>query len=161
MNHRATRHIVAVGRTGSSHRSRELVQSDQTFRMPALHLADAKAIGGGRVHMYELTWDSPNNGGALGACHGFEAPQLFGTYDRHLGPLLLGPEPPAEARERSQRRCARPGELSRRPEIRAGPHTIRTDGSSACSMCTRKPPPIPRRRLAASGSTTPSVRCRC
>ncbi|WP_216912258.1 hypothetical protein [Nocardia noduli] len=30
----------------------ELVQFDQMFHMPALHLADARAAGSGRVHMY-------------------------------------------------------------------------------------------------------------
>lgn len=81
----------------------EIVQSDHLFRMPAVHLADAQADAGGRVHVYELTWSSPGNGGALGACHGLDAPLLFGTYGAHLGPLLLGPEPPAETREISAR----------------------------------------------------------
>lgn len=75
----------------------EIVQSDNQFRMPALHLAEAQATAGGRAYMYELTWSSPNNGGALGACHGLESPLLFGTYGAHLGPLLLGAEPPAAA----------------------------------------------------------------
>ena len=37
----------------------QLVQSDWQYRMPALHLADAQAAGGGRVHLYELTWPAP------------------------------------------------------------------------------------------------------
>jgi para-nitrobenzyl esterase len=81
----------------------ELVQTDWLFRMPTLHLAEAQVAGGGRAHVYELTWTAPGNGGALGACHGLESPLLFGTLDAHLGPLLLGPEPSAEAKALSAR----------------------------------------------------------
>ncbi|MDT3439435.1 carboxylesterase family protein [Pseudofrankia sp. BMG5.37] len=76
----------------------ELVQSDWLFRMPALHLADAQTAAGGRAHLYELAWAAPGSGGALGACHGLDGPLVFGTFDAHLGPLLLGPEPSDEAR---------------------------------------------------------------
>jgi para-nitrobenzyl esterase len=77
----------------------ELVQSDWLFRMPTLRLAEAQAAGGGRAYLYELAWQSPGNGGALGACHGLDGPLLFGTYDAHLGPLAIGPEHTAAARE--------------------------------------------------------------
>ncbi|MFI6953619.1 carboxylesterase/lipase family protein [Nocardia sp. NPDC050408] len=79
----------------------ELVQTDWLFRMPALHLADAQAAGGGRAYMYELTWHAPGNGGVLRACHGLDGPLLFAAFGAQLGPLLLGPEPSAEARELS------------------------------------------------------------
>ncbi|WP_040831286.1 carboxylesterase/lipase family protein [Nocardia jiangxiensis] len=79
----------------------ELVQSDNQYRMPAVHLADGQAAAGGRVHMYELTWSAPNNGGVFGACHALDETLLFGTYGTHLGPLLLGPKPPAEAEQLS------------------------------------------------------------
>ncbi|HEX6351514.1 carboxylesterase/lipase family protein [Actinophytocola sp.] len=74
----------------------ERVQSDWLFRMPTLRLAEAQVAGGGRAHLYELTWPAPGAGGHLGACHGLDLPLLFGTTDADLGPLLLGPEPPAE-----------------------------------------------------------------
>ncbi|MEV0623895.1 carboxylesterase family protein [Nonomuraea sp. NPDC050404] len=77
----------------------ERVQSDWLFRMPTLHLAEAQAAGGGRAHLYELTWQSPGSGGALRACHGLDGPLLFGTYDAHLGPAAIGGEGVAEARE--------------------------------------------------------------
>jgi para-nitrobenzyl esterase len=73
----------------------ERVRSDHLFRMPTLRLAEAQASGGGRAHLYELTWPAP--GGGFGACHGLDLPLLFGTTDADLGPLLLGPEPPPEA----------------------------------------------------------------
>jgi para-nitrobenzyl esterase len=72
----------------------ERVQSDWLFRMPTLRLAQAQAAGGGRAHLYELTWPAP--AGQFGACHGLDLPLLFGTTDADLGPLLLGAEPPAE-----------------------------------------------------------------
>ncbi|MDX3530413.1 carboxylesterase family protein [Streptomyces sp. ID05-39B] len=82
----------------------ERVQSDWLFRMPSLHLAEAQVAGGGRAHVYELTWPAPGMGGALGACHGLDIPLLFGTYDADLGNLLFaGAEVTEEARTLSAR----------------------------------------------------------
>jgi para-nitrobenzyl esterase len=75
----------------------ELVQTDWLFRMPTLHLAQAQIAGGGRAHLYDLTWQSPGTNGLLRACHGLDGPLLFGTYDAHLGPIAIGPEHTAEA----------------------------------------------------------------
>jgi para-nitrobenzyl esterase len=79
----------------------ERVRSDWLFRMPTLRLAEAQAAGGGRAHLYELTWPAPGAGGQFGACHGLDIPLLFGTTDADLGPLLLGQEPPAETEKLS------------------------------------------------------------
>ncbi|MYT06660.1 MULTISPECIES: carboxylesterase family protein [Streptomyces] len=77
----------------------ERVQTDWLFNMPSLRLAEAQSAGGGRVHVYELTWSAPAFGGALGACHGLDIPLLFGTYDADLGNLLFaGTGVPDEAR---------------------------------------------------------------
>ncbi|MFF5368078.1 carboxylesterase/lipase family protein [Streptomyces sp. NPDC013187] len=82
----------------------ERVQTDWLFSMPTLHLAEAQRAGGGRAHVYELTWPAPGNGGALGACHGLDIPLLFGTYGADLGLLLFaGAEPSAEALALSSR----------------------------------------------------------
>ncbi|MFE8963229.1 carboxylesterase/lipase family protein [Streptomyces iakyrus] len=82
----------------------ERVQTDWLFNMPSLHLAEAQSAGGGRAHVYELTWAAPGNGGALGACHGLDIPLLFGTYGADLGLLLFaGAEPSAEALSLSSR----------------------------------------------------------
>ena len=78
----------------------ERVQSDWLFHMPSLHLAEAQVAGGGRAHVYELTWPAPAGGGVMGACHGLDIPLLFGTFDADLGMLLFdrsGPPPEAEA----------------------------------------------------------------
>ncbi|MFF4061003.1 carboxylesterase/lipase family protein [Streptomyces sp. NPDC001668] len=77
----------------------ERVQTDWLFALPSLRLAEAQVAGGGRAHLYELTWSAPGFGGALGACHGLDVPLLFGTYDADLGMLLFaGTGVPDEAR---------------------------------------------------------------
>ncbi|WP_405768130.1 carboxylesterase family protein [Streptomyces sp. NBC_00080] len=77
----------------------ERVQSDWLFHIPSLRLAEAQVAGGGRAHVYELTWPAPGAGGTLGACHGLDIPLLFGTYAADLGNLLFaGAEVTDEAR---------------------------------------------------------------
>ncbi|MHC3469150.1 carboxylesterase/lipase family protein [Streptomyces sp. 7R007] len=119
------------------------VQTDWLFSMPSLGLAEAQVAGGGRAHVYELTWPAPGAGGALGACHGLDIPLLFGTYEADLGALLFaGSGVPEEARALSERfraswtAFARSGDpgwpsydpgrrlvqvLDARPEVRAYP----------------------------------------
>ncbi|MET7476322.1 carboxylesterase family protein [Streptomyces sp. NPDC005648] len=82
----------------------ERVQTDWLFGMPSLKLAEAQVAGGGRAHLYELTWSAPGNDGALGACHGLDIPLLFGTFEADLGLLLFaGSGVPKEAEELSAR----------------------------------------------------------
>ena len=76
----------------------ELVHSYWLFRMPSLHLAEAQAAAGGRVHVYELTWQAPGMGGGFGACHGLDVPLVFGNLDRGQTATLIGSPPSAEAR---------------------------------------------------------------
>jgi len=75
----------------------ELVHSDWLFRMPTLHLAQAQTAGGGRVHVFELTWPAPGLGGVLGACHGLDIPLVFGNLDRGQPAMLIGESPTPEA----------------------------------------------------------------
>lgn len=56
--------------------------------------------------MYELTWATPVNGGALGACHGLDVPLTFGALGDAgggLGGMLMGPTPLPEAEALSAR----------------------------------------------------------
>jgi para-nitrobenzyl esterase len=69
------------------------------FRMPSVDLAVAHTAGGGRSHLYELTWPSPAAGGVLGACHALDVPLVFGVLDRGLALMVLGNPPSAEAVE--------------------------------------------------------------
>ena len=63
------------------------VHSDWLFRMPSLHLAEAHT---GRVHLYELTWQTPVMGGALGACHGLDVPLVLGNLTSGQPAMLSG-----------------------------------------------------------------------
>ena len=82
----------------------ELVNGDWLFRMPTLHLAEAHAAdGGGRTHVYELTWVAPGMGGILGACHGLDVPLVFGNLSSGGPGLLIGETPSAEAEALSAR----------------------------------------------------------
>ncbi len=95
-----------------------LVHSDRMFRMPSLQLAAAHTAGGGRSHLYELTWPAPAAGGVFGACHALDVSLVFGTLDQGMAIQLLGDPPPSAARALSVRmqtawtrfaRDARPG----------------------------------------------------
>ncbi|MGW2418885.1 carboxylesterase/lipase family protein [Streptomyces sp. NPDC001709] len=79
----------------------ELVHSDWLFRMPSLHLADAQIRGGGRAHVYELTWPAPGMGGVLGACHGLDVPLVFGNLRSGQPAALIGERPSPAAEELS------------------------------------------------------------
>ncbi len=50
------------------------------------------------MHVYELTWQAPGMGGALGACHGLDVPLVFGNLDRGQPALLIG-KPPYDVAE--------------------------------------------------------------
>lgn len=71
----------------------ELVNADWLFRMPSLQLAEAQVAGGGRAHLYELTWQAP----ALGACHGLDVPLVFGNLTSGQSAMLIGDPPSREA----------------------------------------------------------------
>lgn len=75
----------------------ELVHSDWLFRMPSLHLAQAQTTGGGRAHVYELTWPAPGLGGVFGACHGLDVPLVFGNLTGSQPATLIGESPSSEA----------------------------------------------------------------
>ena len=67
----------------------ERVQTDWLFNMPSLRLAEAQLAGGGRAHLYELTWPAPGGTGGFGACHGLDIPLLFGTFEADLALMLF------------------------------------------------------------------------
>ena len=82
----------------SGERLFELVQSDWLFRLPSLKLAEAQVTGGGRVHMYELTWPAPGLGGVLGACHVLDVPLVFGNLTAgNRASLVMGEHAPPDA----------------------------------------------------------------
>jgi para-nitrobenzyl esterase len=77
---------------------RETVLSDWLFRMPALHLAEAAAVGGARVWLYELLWGF----GPRGASHGLDTLLVFGTTDICGEVTAAGPAALAHTQRLSQ-----------------------------------------------------------
>jgi para-nitrobenzyl esterase len=63
------------------------IESDRTFRSPAMRLAELSSVHQPRTFAYLFTWRSPFAGGTLGACHALELPFVFGTLGH---PLLRG-----------------------------------------------------------------------
>ncbi|MET7283332.1 carboxylesterase family protein [Kribbella sp. NPDC005582] len=78
----------------------EIVNGDWLFRMPSLHLAEAQITGGGRAHLYELTWAGP-----LGACHGLDLPLVFGNLANSQPATLLGDPQEAAALSTQMRKA--------------------------------------------------------
>jgi len=58
------------------------VQSDFTFRMPALHIAETLTEKGADVWKYNFAWQSPSFGGRLGAAHFVDVPFVFNTIHK-------------------------------------------------------------------------------
>jgi para-nitrobenzyl esterase len=119
------------------------IASDWFFRIPAIRLAEAQAgAGGGAAWLYEFSWQSPQFGGRLGACHALE---LAFTFDNLALPeqhVFTGPDAPqslADAMHGAWVRFARDGDpgwpaydLDRRPVQDFGEQVrLRTDPRGA------------------------------
>jgi para-nitrobenzyl esterase len=81
----------------------ELVCSDWLFRMPSLHLAEAQVAGGGRAHVYEVTWEPTE---IFRACHGMDVPLVFGNLDRGQAAAVLGEITPVAEEVSARMRAA-------------------------------------------------------
>lgn len=57
------------------------IHTDFAMRIPSIELAQAQAECGGTSYMYQFTWPSPLQEGALGACHALDLPFTFGTLE--------------------------------------------------------------------------------
>jgi para-nitrobenzyl esterase len=73
------------------------IRTDQSFRIPAVHLAEVHYSQGQPAYNYIFTWSSPRFGGALGAHHALELGFLFGNYSAEWG----GSGPAADAVSRN------------------------------------------------------------
>jgi len=60
------------------------IDSDRSFRYPAMRLAQIHRAHQARTYAYLFTWQSPFLGGVLGACHALELPFVFGTLDQPM-----------------------------------------------------------------------------
>lgn len=74
------------------------LQSDYTFRMPALRIAELRAAGRQTWH-YNFSWRSPAFGGRLGAAHFVDVPFSFGTLTSEQAKTFIGPNPPTALAE--------------------------------------------------------------
>lgn len=72
------------------------IQSDYTFRMPALHIAENLLNNGNPVWHYNFSWFSPAFGGKLGAAHFVDVPFSFNTIGSDQAKAFLGANPPIE-----------------------------------------------------------------
>jgi para-nitrobenzyl esterase len=61
------------------------IRTDQSFRIPAIRLAEAQYGQGQPAYNYLFTWPSPVLDGALGAHHALELGFLFGNYGEGWG----------------------------------------------------------------------------
>ncbi len=75
----------------------DALDSDRTFRVPAIRLAEAQVAQQPRTYQYFFTWSSPARRGTLGACHALELPFVFGTLDAPTMDRFAGKGPEVEA----------------------------------------------------------------
>jgi para-nitrobenzyl esterase len=89
----APRAVSAYRRHRSDHTNGQLVsamQTDETFRVPARRLADARHAAGGDTWMYWFTFPTPVFGGLLGSCHALDIPYAFHNLTRTGVELFTG-----------------------------------------------------------------------
>lgn len=72
------------------------IQSDLTFRMPALHIAQKLTQNNNHVWHYNFSWKSPAFGGQLGAAHFVDVPFVFNTTGSEQAKSFVGTKPPIE-----------------------------------------------------------------
>ncbi|MDP5032094.1 carboxylesterase/lipase family protein [Paraglaciecola sp.] len=70
------------------------IQSDYTFRVPALRIAELLSNKGNPVWKYNFSWQSPAYDGRLGAGHFVDVPFTFGTIHSEEAANFVGQQPP-------------------------------------------------------------------
>lgn len=73
----------------------DAVATASRFRFPATQLAEAQATHR-PTYLYQVDWQSPARGGALGACHAIEIPFVFGTVGKTGNDRMSGTGPDAD-----------------------------------------------------------------
>jgi para-nitrobenzyl esterase len=66
------------------------IESDRTFRVPALRLAEAQARHNPRTFMYLFEHASPLFQAEMGSCHALEIPFVFGSMDTPFARMFAG-----------------------------------------------------------------------
>ena len=72
------------------------IESDRTFRTPAMRLAELQRTHQPNTYTYLFTWPSPFMEGLLGACHALELPFVFGTFSDPMMGRFAGTGPAAD-----------------------------------------------------------------
>ncbi|HYZ92014.1 MAG TPA: carboxylesterase/lipase family protein [Actinomycetota bacterium] len=75
---------------------RNAVETDRTFRIPAIRLAEAQVDSDTPSWMYRFDWPSPAFNGAFGACHALEIPFVFDNLSAPGVDIFTGGEAPQE-----------------------------------------------------------------
>jgi para-nitrobenzyl esterase len=81
---------------GSEAETRGAIETDRTFRIPAIRLAEAQTAHGVPTWMYRFDWPTPAFGGRLGACHAIEIPFVFDNLSAPGADAFLGGAAPQE-----------------------------------------------------------------
>jgi para-nitrobenzyl esterase len=66
---------------GSDAQVRNALETDRSFRIPAIRLAEAQVANGAPTWMYRFDWPTPAFDGRLGACHILEIPFMFDNLE--------------------------------------------------------------------------------
>lgn len=107
------------------------VQTDQTFRVPAQRLTQARADAGAPTWSTWFTWSSTGLSGALGACHGLDIPFAFDNLHQPGVERFTGPgedrQAVAAAHADAVVAFARSGVATWDPVDAAGSPTLRID----------------------------------
>jgi para-nitrobenzyl esterase len=69
------------------------LETDETFRVPARRLSEARAAFGNPTWMYWFTWCTPAFGGILGSCHAVDVPFVFHNLARPGVEVFTGDGP--------------------------------------------------------------------
>lgn len=73
------------------------VQTEHSFRQPAIALSEERARAGSPTWMYWFTWASSAFGGMLGSCHALDIPFAFDNLSAPGIAMLLGDTPGQQA----------------------------------------------------------------
>jgi para-nitrobenzyl esterase len=76
------------------------IETDRTFRIPAIRLAEAQVANDTATWMYRFDWPTPILGGRLGACHSIEIPFVFDNLTAPGAPEFTGGAAPQELASR-------------------------------------------------------------
>lgn len=105
-----------------------ILNSDRTFRMPAVRFAETRVQSNAPVWHYHFAWSSPGFGGRLGAAHVVDVPYVFNTLKTDQAKPFVGGAGDQALAEKMQGHWLRfiktgnPGweryDLSKRPTMR-------------------------------------------